>query len=248
MRTSTCCSLLAAALALVSSPLAASAQSLVKETRPVETEFIWTQSEAEAKCPRVAADAGGTWTGEWRISVPGKTSICQITPTSPAVSRPASRSRNVEVGPIWSQSDAEDKCPRAAADAHGEWTGQWKTTVPGQMSVCEIADRAPVRTQVVEAGPIWSQADATLKCPVAAIAVRGRWTGQWSTTVQGQMSVCEMADMPPARLRNVEAGPVWDQADASTKCPVVAAAVHGRWTGQWSTTRQGQMSVCEIAD
>lgn len=242
------CAFIVAAFSLALLPVAASAQSLVGETRNIETEFLWSQSDADAKCPRVAAEAGGTWTGDWRISVPGKTSFCQIKPGPAPVSRPASSLRNIEVGPIWSQLDAEDKCPRAAADARGRWTGQWRTTVPGQMSVCEIADQAPVRTEVVEAGPIWSQADAVVKCPVAAVAVRGRWTGQWSTTVQGQMSVCEMADMPPPRLRNVEAGPVWDQADANTKCPVVAAALHGRWTGQWSTTRQGQMSVCEIAD
>lgn len=49
------------------------------------------------------------------------------------------------------------------------------------------------------------------------------------------------------RTRNVNAGPIWSQQDAQAKCPVVAYAVSGRWTGQWSTVRQGQMSVCEIA-
>ncbi len=243
MRTSCCYSAVAAALVLILSPLAASAQSPVKETRSVETEFIWTQSEAETKCPRVAAEAGGQWTGDWRMSVPGKTSICQVSLTPQL----APRTRNIEVGPIWSQSEAEAKCPRAAADARGQWTGQWKTTVPGQMSVCEIADRPAPKPQNVEAGPIWSQADAALKCPVAAAAVRGTWTGQWFTTVQGQMSVCEMTNMPSPELRKVEAGPIWNQADADIKCPVVADAVRGKWTGQWSTSKQGQMSVCEIA-
>ena len=46
--------------------------------------------------------------------------------------------------------------------------------------------------------------------------------------------------------RMVNAGPIWNQQDAEVKCPVVAYAVGGRWTGQWRTTRQGQMSVCEI--
>jgi hypothetical protein len=53
---------------------------------------------------------------------------------------------------------------------------------------------------------------------------------------------------PPApRTRMVNAGPIWSQQDAQTKCPVAAYAVNGRWTGQWRTTREGQMSVCEIA-
>jgi len=46
--------------------------------------------------------------------------------------------------------------------------------------------------------------------------------------------------------RWVNAGPIWNQQDARVKCPVVAYAVDGRWTGQWRTTRQGRMSVCEI--
>lgn len=48
-------------------------------------------------------------------------------------------------------------------------------------------------TRPVNAGPIWNQQDAAVKCPVAAHAVGGRWTGGWWTTQQGQMSVCEIA-------------------------------------------------------
>jgi hypothetical protein len=50
-----------------------------------------------------------------------------------------------------------------------------------------------VRSRSVNAGPIWDQRDAELKCPVAAHAVNGRWTGGWRTTVTGQMSVCDIA-------------------------------------------------------
>ena len=46
--------------------------------------------------------------------------------------------------------------------------------------------------------------------------------------------------------RWVNAGPIWNQQDAAMKCPVAAYAVEGRWTGEWKTTRQGQMSVCQI--
>jgi rubredoxin len=95
----------------------------------------------------------------------------------------------------------------------------------------------------VPAGPIWNQQDAELKCPVAAVAVGGRWTGHWRTTVEGQMSECDVADIAP---RDVRAGPIWNQQDAELKCPVVATAVRGRWTGHWTTTEWGQMSVCQI--
>jgi len=52
---------------------------------------------------------------------------------------------------------------------------------------------------------------------------------------------------PPPRTRAVNAGPIWNQADAAVKCPVVGHAVGGRWTGGWWTVRNGEMSVCEIA-
>jgi hypothetical protein len=44
----------------------------------------------------------------------------------------------VNAGPIWNQADAEKKCPRVAVSYGGVWNGQWRTTVPGKMSVCEV--------------------------------------------------------------------------------------------------------------
>ena len=46
----------------------------------------------------------------------------------------------------------------------------------------------------------------------------------------------------PAGLREVEAGPIWNNADATQKCPAVCAPQ--AWTGAWRTTITGQMSVC----
>jgi hypothetical protein len=46
--------------------------------------------------------------------------------------------RDIEVGPIWNQSDAERKCRDKARDMRGEWTGNWRTTVQGRMSTCSI--------------------------------------------------------------------------------------------------------------
>ena len=48
------------------------------------------------------------------------------------------QSLNIEAGPIWNQADANQKCPRIAARAKGAWTGQWWTTQPGKMSVCQV--------------------------------------------------------------------------------------------------------------
>lgn len=112
----------------------------------------------------------------------------------PSVAWAQTRTIAVEAGPIWNQADAETKCPQVAKSNGGVWNGQWRTTVPGRMSVCELRLPVPGRKYVedVEAGPIWSQTDAERKCPELAKANDGVWTGQWRTTVPGRMSTCEL--------------------------------------------------------
>lgn len=235
-------------LLIVLAPSLAQAQGPSDERRSIETTFIWTQSEAEEKCTRVASEAYGRWTGQWRIVEPGQKSSCEVTDFAPP---PESQTRSVEAGPIWNQTDAEVKCRAVAEQEGGEWTGQWRTVTLGRMSVCEIAIAAPRMTpwpSYVEAGPIWGQEDAETKCPVVAAAVRGSWSGEWVTTIEGQMSVCAITDMLPPEPRVVDAGPIWNQTDANLKCPVAAIAVQGRWTGHWRTTRPGEASVCEVVD
>jgi hypothetical protein len=107
------------------------------QTRTISVEAgpIWNQADAQRKCPEVAKANGGTWNGQWRTTVPGRMSVCELR-------LPSSRDRYVveviEAGPIWSQSDAEKKCPEVARANGGTWNGQWRTTVPGKMSVCEV--------------------------------------------------------------------------------------------------------------
>ena len=45
-----------------------------------------------------------------------------------------------------------------------------------------------------------------------------------------------------ASAQEIEAGPIWNQADAQTKCP--AACGPRGWSGGWRTTQVGRMSVC----
>jgi len=54
------------------------------------------------------------------------------------VTQPVSEKRAVEAGPIWNQADADKKCPEIARKNNATWTGEWWTTVQGQMSVCQI--------------------------------------------------------------------------------------------------------------
>jgi hypothetical protein len=110
--------------------------------------------------------------------------------------------RDVEAGPIWNQMDADRKCPKVARDVGGTWTGQWHTTIPGQMSVCEVAGahggkgwidiHKSHKVKSVEVGPIWNQMDAERKCTDAARRMGGKWNGQWRTTRPGMMSECDI--------------------------------------------------------
>ncbi len=44
---------------------------------------------------------------------------------------------DIEAGPIWNQQDADAKCPQVCKTANASgWNKQWRTTVPGTMSVC----------------------------------------------------------------------------------------------------------------
>ena len=122
-----------AALLLASAPAAA-------KVRPVEAGPIWNQVDAERKCSEAARSVGGTWTGQWRTTVPGRQSECDIRTEAGFTIEIGNKGKGktLEVGPIWNQMDAERKCSEAARKAGASWTGQWWTTQPGRMSVCEI--------------------------------------------------------------------------------------------------------------
>lgn len=121
----------------------------------------------------------------------------------------------------------------------------------------------------VEVGPIWNQQDAKGKCDKAARKAGGEWTGDWTTVVPGQSSVCMVrmtkssgsslrwpepsrpaggakVEKLPSGKYSVEAGPIHAQIEAQMKCPRAVGAVGGKWTGQWWTTQMGRMSVCEF--
>ena len=126
-----------ARVAVLASLLLGSAPAAAK-VRPVEAGPIWNQVDAERKCLELARRSGGTWTGQWRTTVPGQMSVCDIRSEAGMNIELGKKKKTIEVGPIWNQMDAERKCPEAARAAGASWTGQWSTTIPGRMSVCEI--------------------------------------------------------------------------------------------------------------
>ena len=44
---------------------------------------------------------------------------------------------DIPAGPIWNQSNAQQVCPTTCQSNRGTWTGQWRTIVPNQTSVCQ---------------------------------------------------------------------------------------------------------------
>ncbi len=119
----------------------------------------------------------------------------------------------------------------------------------------------------VTAGPIFSNAEAPEPCQAACRAHGSEWNGQWTTTVEGQMSVCgcrcpadgAAVDQPEHILNtpiptdegnyaclggDVTAGPIWNTEDAKGKCEVACGTYFSKWNGQWTTISAGKMSVC----
>lgn len=100
----------------------------------------------------------------------------------------------------------------------------------------------------IPVGPIWNDADAKTKCPIACAAHLGTWNGQWTTVVEGQMSICGCVVPVTANggskfTLDVPAGPIWNQEDAKVKAPLACASYGGTWNGQWKTVIENQMSV-----
>jgi hypothetical protein len=68
------------------------------------------------------------------------------------------------------------------------------------------------------------------------------------TTLSGTTPLFEPAVYPNVtvdeKMFDVNAGPIWNQADAESKCPPLCIANHAVWNGAWTTTIWNVMSVC----
>ncbi|WP_306209326.1 mannan-binding protein [Actinoplanes sp. RD1] len=100
----------------------------------------------------------------------------------------------VPAGPLWNNDHAQRIGPMVAAARFGRFTGQWRTMVPGRMSVVEVELPAVPAgdtefTMDVPAGPIWNHDDAKEKCPAVCASYGGTWNGHWTTIVPGRFSV-----------------------------------------------------------
>ena len=68
----------------------------------------------------------------------------QLWSIEPVAPRPLPRAltQDVEAGPLWNDTDAARKCPQVCAPER--WSGAWRTTIQGRMSVCGCEIAPPV--------------------------------------------------------------------------------------------------------
>lgn len=101
------------------------------------------------------------------------------------------------------------------------------------------------------AGPLWNNDEAQDVGPKIAAAHLGKFSGQWTTVIEGQMSVvgvdCNVNNTGSNSYKtDVLAGPLWSDDDAKKYGPYIAASYGGTFTGQWKTIKEGVMSVIEV--
>lgn len=104
---------------------------------------------------------------------------------------------HIPAGPLWSNDQAQLIGPLIAAAHQGRFTGQWTTVVPNEMSVVEVElptafIGAHTYKTMVLAGPLWSNDEAQKVGPAIAASYGATFTGQWTTIVEGVMSVIEI--------------------------------------------------------
>jgi mRNA-degrading endonuclease RelE of RelBE toxin-antitoxin system len=67
----------------------------------------------------------------------------------------------------------------------------------------------------------------------------------------GSILVCSFSAIGfanQASAKEVNAGPLYDQADANARCPRVCRSVNCKWTGHWRTTVTNAASLCSCGE
>ncbi|MEY3013220.1 MAG: hypothetical protein RIT45_1955 [Pseudomonadota bacterium] len=218
-------SLATAVFALLGALLvAAPASALDRKAGP-----IWSLRDAGRTCPKVCGP-GERWNGQWRTVKPHKMSVCGCEPIAPPMP--------VMPGPP----------PALPAQI---------TPPPAPPGAGIPMPRTVVIPRVRKAKKIQR------RCARACVAAGfGPYTGHHWTGPGRRQTSCQCQAIAPRPTPRVipappapaapavqkfvrEAGPLWNQQNASQTCPGVCAAAQSRWNGQWWTTQSGKMSVCE---
>ena len=212
-------------------------QPVVKQTRhdrnnvrEVSAGGIWDAKQANRKCPLIAQQTNGTWTGKWRKVAANNAAVCEVRyqplhkvkaaqaapAPAPVYNAPRKSTREVDSGYIWDGNQANSKCPLYAAQNKGRWTGKWRKVSSNNRAVCEVEFGTAQQLPVVTATP---------------------------TTY---VNFTAPAPAPTRSTREVDSGYIWDGNQANTKCPLYAAQNKGTWTGKWRKVSTNNRAVCEV--
>jgi hypothetical protein len=115
---------------------------VVRLDLPIEAGFIADAAQAQIQCANRATALAATWTGGWQTTVAGQMSVCEL---RFSVAEGTPLTVLLQAGPIRNNTDAGARCGAVVAayldpsvGLVARWTGGWRTTVSGQMSVCEL--------------------------------------------------------------------------------------------------------------
>jgi len=182
----------------------------------VKADRLWNQSHANWRCPQLAKEKNGKWTGNWSDRTANAPSFCQVELKPPVVIKPTYKTIKVKAGRIWNQQHANQRCVELAKQNKGTWTKRWSSV--GEVSSCEVK-------VVVKPTPQKPPKLAPIK-PEVQRTHRDR-RDRHST-------------------REVSAGSIWDQSHANRKCPLIARQTNGTWEGEWRKTGANNEAVCKI--
>lgn len=98
---------------------------------------LWSNDEAQAIGPKIAAAHQGEFTGQWSTVVESEMSVVEVELNTKNTGDNKYKT-NVLAGPLWSNDEAQKLGPAIAASYGAAFTGQWRTIVEGVMSVIEI--------------------------------------------------------------------------------------------------------------
>ena len=122
---------------------------------------------------------------------------------------------DIEAGPIFNNADAAQKCPGVCSQRGAiKWTGDWRTTVMAQMSVCSCQFAEPKPVRPTPAAPLAGSNRTTPPAPLAgsnACSVGG------TNKCPGCAVSCE-SGMRPVCTPPTDGFTSWCQSDASCRC------------------------------
>jgi hypothetical protein len=159
----------------------------VAQGRDIEAGPIMGNWDAQNKCPRVCEQNGGAkWSGQWHTITGTMTSVCDCQGGS-SQNRSRSQAEWLDAGPLFSQFDAQNKCPGVCQRGGGSWDGNWKTTGPG-VSVCACAGMNS-----------WAGGGSGTSCRARG---RGQCAGCSAQCGNGQRATCQEGTTADDRMRN----------------------------------------------